>query len=213
LTGVPPHVLHDWDAKGIFKPMKGGGKGKGKAGYRAYSFEDLVALKVAAELRETGASIEVVKTVAAHVQKLKGLQGSKVSASERFISYRDLPKFVFWVGGRTYDLHHLRDLDGDAIGPDTVILVPIWWTVAGVSFSIYLDRIPSAEKLPWIEKQAKGGTTPVAKYAQRFLAGLDSMDRVAADYPETMLRLGIPMSALLRRLLKKREVSGSARKE
>jgi DNA-binding transcriptional MerR regulator len=201
LTGVPPHVLHDWDAKGIFKPMKSGGAGKGKAGYRAYSFEDLVALKVAATLRETfGASIEVVKQVAGHMQKLKGLRGRKVGQDQMFVSYKRIPRFVVWAEGRTWDVNDLAELNVDALF-FPVILVPIWPIVAQLFFLVELDRKTPADRLPWIEKQAEG-ETPVALHAARFLAGLDTYQ----DAPEEglqmvdqMLELGIPLSAILRR--------------
>ena len=181
--------------------MKSGGAGKGKAGYRAYSFEDVVALRVASYLRESsGASIEVVKQVAGHVQKLKGLR-PKVGQDQMFVSYKRIPRFVVWVEGRTWDVNDLAELNVEALF-SPVILVPIWPIVAQLFFLVELDRKTPADRLPWIEKQAEG-ETPVALHAARFLAGLDTYQ----DAPEEkvdqmvdqMLELGIPLSALLRR--------------
>ena len=195
LTGVPPHILHDWDSKGVFKPMKRGGAGQGKAGYRAYSFKDVVALRVASWLRESGMSIQVVKQIASHVQNLQGLTGSNVDDPElRFVRYEDLPKFVLWVSGRTWDLNDPKELAADEIvGP--AILVPIWTAVVEVYFLVYLDLKAPADKLQWIEEEAKG-ETPVARYAAGFLEDLDTDDEQRTDI---LLSLGIPHSAMMRR--------------
>ncbi|MBZ5490322.1 MAG: MerR family transcriptional regulator [Acidobacteriia bacterium] len=61
LTGVPYSTLNLWAKKGLIRPSVSEGVGSGSE--RIYSFSDLVALKVAFELRKSGVTTSSLKKV------------------------------------------------------------------------------------------------------------------------------------------------------
>jgi DNA-binding transcriptional MerR regulator len=61
LTGINRKTLHFWDHSGFLSPSLRAAHGTGSR--RLYSFRDLVALKVAAELREAGVSLQSLRLV------------------------------------------------------------------------------------------------------------------------------------------------------
>lgn len=61
LTSVPYSTLNLWAKKGLVEPSVSPGTGTGSE--RVYSFSDLVALKVAFELRKAGVSTSSLKKV------------------------------------------------------------------------------------------------------------------------------------------------------
>jgi DNA-binding transcriptional MerR regulator len=61
LTGVPYSTLNLWAKKGLVQPSVAPGTGTGTE--RVYSFSDLVALKVAFELRKSGVTTSSLKKV------------------------------------------------------------------------------------------------------------------------------------------------------
>lgn len=73
LTGVPYSTLNLWAKNGLVEPSVSPAKGTGTE--RVYSFSDLVALKVAFELRKSGVTTSSLKKVIeflrqqAHMQK------------------------------------------------------------------------------------------------------------------------------------------------
>jgi hypothetical protein len=62
LTSVPYSTLNLWAKKGLVEPSVSPGTGTGSE--RVYSFSDLVALKVAFELRKAGVSTSSLKVAA-----------------------------------------------------------------------------------------------------------------------------------------------------
>lgn len=61
LTGVPYSTLNLWAKNGLVRPSVAAGTGTGSE--RVYSFSDLVALKVAFELRKSGVTTSSIKKV------------------------------------------------------------------------------------------------------------------------------------------------------
>lgn len=59
LVGITYRQLDYWDRSGVVSPSLSPAKGKGSE--RLYSFRDLVCLKVARQLRETGVSLQKIR--------------------------------------------------------------------------------------------------------------------------------------------------------
>jgi DNA-binding transcriptional MerR regulator len=69
LTGLHPVRLHRWDETGFISPsLSAGGRGRGNR--RKYSFQDIVALRVAARLRES-VSLQALRRVAEYIRQLE----------------------------------------------------------------------------------------------------------------------------------------------
>jgi DNA-binding transcriptional MerR regulator len=67
LAGISKMQLEHWDKRGIVKPSVKAGVGKGTR--REYSFQDVVALKVARRLREEGISLQKIRRALAWLRK------------------------------------------------------------------------------------------------------------------------------------------------
>ena len=61
ITGIPYRTIDHWARTGLITPSIAEGKGAGRS--RLYSFQDLVALRVARELRDKGTSIQSLRKV------------------------------------------------------------------------------------------------------------------------------------------------------
>lgn len=68
LTGLSGRQLQYWDEQRFLQPSVSGGAGRGRP--RLYDFRDLVSLRVAAELRGQGVSLQLIRRVHAHLQSL-----------------------------------------------------------------------------------------------------------------------------------------------
>jgi DNA-binding transcriptional MerR regulator len=66
LTGVERRTLDFWDKSGFIAPTVQQGRGKGSQ--RLWGFDDLVALKVAGQLRALGVSLQALRKVAAYLR-------------------------------------------------------------------------------------------------------------------------------------------------
>jgi DNA-binding transcriptional MerR regulator len=68
LTGATPRQLQYWDEEGFLSPSlrRGGGKGR----RRLYTFRDLVSLRVVAQLRQAGISLQLIRRVVDHLRDL-----------------------------------------------------------------------------------------------------------------------------------------------
>jgi len=71
LTGIGVKTLHFWDRSGFLSPSVGQAHGSGSR--RIYSFQDLVALRVAAQLREAGISLQALRKIVAVLRDMQGL--------------------------------------------------------------------------------------------------------------------------------------------
>src|SRR5260370_20673801 len=88
LTGVPYSTLNLWARKGLIRPSIAAGTGSGSE--RVYSFSDLIALKVAFELRKAGVTTRSLERVVQFVHENEGLE--KPLAEARLVgSGRDVP--------------------------------------------------------------------------------------------------------------------------
>ena len=66
LTGVDRRTLDYWDLSGFLHPSIERATGKGSQ--RRWSFEDLVALRVAGQLRQAGISLQALRKVITHLR-------------------------------------------------------------------------------------------------------------------------------------------------
>lgn len=71
LTGVNRKTLHFWDHSGFLSPSLQRAHGTGSR--RLYSFRDLVALRVAAQLRKAGISLQSLRAVTERLKTLTDL--------------------------------------------------------------------------------------------------------------------------------------------
>jgi DNA-binding transcriptional MerR regulator len=71
LTGLAYHDLDYWARSGFIVPSVAAAAGKGSQ--RAYSFRDLVALRVARELRDAGISLPALRRVVQYLRESEGL--------------------------------------------------------------------------------------------------------------------------------------------
>jgi uncharacterized protein (DUF433 family) len=68
LTGLSARQLQYWDEQRFLQPSVSRGAGRGRR--RLYDFRDLVSLRVAADLRRQGVSLQLIRKVHAHLQSL-----------------------------------------------------------------------------------------------------------------------------------------------
>jgi len=77
LTGIPKRTLSAWVVRGVCKPTTD--KGYGRSNGKHWSFSDLVGLRVIAELRGQGVSLQRVRKVISKLRSLTG-RGSNLRA-------------------------------------------------------------------------------------------------------------------------------------
>lgn len=87
LTGVPYSTLNLWAKKGLVRPSIALGQGSGSE--RIYSFSDLIALKVAFELRKAGVTTRSIEKVVQFVRENEGLE-KPLSEARLVVSGRDV---------------------------------------------------------------------------------------------------------------------------
>lgn len=87
LTGVPYSTLNLWAKKGLVQPSIAAGQGSGSE--RIYSFSDLIALKVAFELRKAGVTTRSIEKVVHFVRENENLQ-KPLSEARLLVSGRDV---------------------------------------------------------------------------------------------------------------------------
>jgi DNA-binding transcriptional MerR regulator len=87
LTGVPYSTLNLWAKKGLVRPSIALGQGSGSE--RIYSFSDLIALKVAFELRKAGVTTRSIEKVVQFVRENEGLE-KPLSEARLLVSGRDV---------------------------------------------------------------------------------------------------------------------------
>jgi DNA-binding transcriptional MerR regulator len=71
LSGVSRKTLENWDHRGFLKPSIKSAGGHGHA--RVYSFRDLIAIRVADELRARGIEVHKLRRVVEYLRQRKGL--------------------------------------------------------------------------------------------------------------------------------------------
>lgn len=78
LTGVPYSTLNLWAKNGLVRPSIGAGTGSGSE--RIYSFSDLIALKVALELRKSGVTTRSLRRVIEFLRQNEGMEAPLAEA-------------------------------------------------------------------------------------------------------------------------------------
>lgn len=78
VTGLTRRQLDHWDRTGLFRPGLAPAEGRGSA--RFYSFQDVVQLRVAKELREAGVSLQALRKVVEYLRKAGGLDAPLAEA-------------------------------------------------------------------------------------------------------------------------------------
>jgi len=122
LTGVSVKTLENWAQRGFLKASLADRPGPG--GRRVYSFRDLIAIRVAASLRDRGIDVRHMKRVVEYLRKRKGLDlsAADVLASTLLVT----------------DGHDVYEVDGNARvstlrHPDqTALVVPLGRMVAKI---------------------------------------------------------------------------------
>jgi len=77
LTGINPNTLHSWAKTGFVVPSVLNPKGTGNK--RQWAFQDVIAIKTAVLLRESGISHQALKKVVSYIQT-QGIERPLVSA-------------------------------------------------------------------------------------------------------------------------------------
>ncbi len=72
LTSIGAKTLHFWDRSGFLSPSVVGAHGTGSR--RIYSFRDLLALRVAAQLRDAGISLQSLRKVVSALREMHGVE-------------------------------------------------------------------------------------------------------------------------------------------
>ena len=72
LTGIGAKTLHFWDRSGFLSPSVVEAHGTGSR--RIYSVRDLVGLRVAAQLRDAGISLQSLRKVVSAMREMRGLE-------------------------------------------------------------------------------------------------------------------------------------------
>lgn len=87
LTGVPYSTLNLWAKNGLVEPSVSPAEGTGSE--RVYSFADLVALKVAFELRKSGVTTSSLKKVVAFLRR-EAHMDKPLSEARLIVTSRDV---------------------------------------------------------------------------------------------------------------------------
>ncbi len=87
LTGVPYSTLNLWAKNGLVRPSVSPGVGSGSE--RVYSFSDVVALKVAFELRKSGVTTASLKKVVQFLRENEGME-KPLAEAQLVVSGRDV---------------------------------------------------------------------------------------------------------------------------
>jgi DNA-binding transcriptional MerR regulator len=84
LTGVGEGTLENWDRRGFLKASIQTAGGHGVS--RVYSFRDLIAIRVARDLKHEGIPLQALRKVVAYLCARKGLTPSDALASTSLIT-------------------------------------------------------------------------------------------------------------------------------
>jgi DNA-binding transcriptional MerR regulator len=84
VAGVTPRTLLNWCCRGFLKPSVSQGR-TGPGGERVYSFRDLVAIRVADDLRSRGIDVRHLRLVVDYVRKREGLELDQAVAADAIL--------------------------------------------------------------------------------------------------------------------------------
>ena len=83
LARLPVQRLKDWDKSGFLIASI---PAKRRGVSRRYTFRDVIALRVAAELRESGVSLQLLRKVVDYLRVREGLSGTEVLARTNLVT-------------------------------------------------------------------------------------------------------------------------------
>ena len=83
LARLPAQRLKDWDKSG-FLIASVAAKRRGVS--RRYTFRDVIALRIAAELRESGVSLQLLRKVVEYLRAREGLSATEVLARTNLVT-------------------------------------------------------------------------------------------------------------------------------
>jgi len=86
LAHVPVQRLNEWDKTGFLKASI---PARRRGVSRRYTFQDVIALRVAAELREGGVSLRMLRRVVDYLRARKGLSATEVLARTNLVTNGD----------------------------------------------------------------------------------------------------------------------------
>jgi uncharacterized protein (DUF433 family) len=176
LTGLTARQIQYWDEQGFIRPSLTKRKGRGRR--RLYSFGDLVALKVAAELRKSF-SLQLIRRVADY---LRQLDYRNPLAELHFVT----------VGGQLYFQESAQWQE--ARQPGQIVasyVVPVGEIAEGLHQQIELDQARS--RRPGIIQRRRGvlggkfvfaGTRITVKSIQNLLGDGASVAEILELYPD-----------------------------
>jgi DNA-binding transcriptional MerR regulator len=91
LSRVPAQRLYEWEKTGFLSASV---PAKRRGVSRRYSFRDVIALRIAAELREGGVSLQLLRKVVDYLRAREGLSATDVLARTNLVTN----------GGRVYEV-------------------------------------------------------------------------------------------------------------
>lgn len=91
LARLPVQRLKDWDKSGFLTAST---PAKRRGVSRGYTFRDVIALRIAAELRESGVSLQMLRKVVDYLRAREGLSATDVLARTNLVTN----------GGRVYEV-------------------------------------------------------------------------------------------------------------
>jgi len=83
LSRVSVERLHEWDRTGFLAASI---PAKRRGVSRRYTFRDVIALRIAAELREAGVSLQLLRKVVDYLRARKGLSATEVLAGTNLVT-------------------------------------------------------------------------------------------------------------------------------
>ncbi len=154
IAGISSELLDLWITKRLMQPSVLGAKGRGSR--RVFSFRDVVALRVAVQLREHGIPPAVVSLVVAHIQSRGGLSATKPLA----------PVYLALRGTKVFEIGNAVALDSlREPSPLPLTLIPLDEVVSEVQRSarrLQLEEPTSHLSENSLVKRAAARTQPAA---------------------------------------------------
>jgi hypothetical protein len=122
LTGVTPRTLLNWCTRDFLKPSVSPGR-TGPGGERMYSFRDLVAIRVADDLRSRGIDVRYLHSAVDYIRNREGLELDRVLPADVFL-LSDGRTFREVQFGPTFGERVLGAMQFAPSGPYSMLFIP-----------------------------------------------------------------------------------------
>ena len=122
LTGVTPQTLLNWCTRDFLKPSVSPGR-TGPGGERMYSFRDLVAIRVADDLRSRGIDVRYLHSAVDYIRNREGLELDRVLPADVFL-LSDGRTFREVQFGPTFGERVLGAMQFAPSGPYSMLFIP-----------------------------------------------------------------------------------------